>query len=134
MIIGKTRTNQPVESSKEFDDKVKYLPLPATSEQGGKVLAVNSGGTGYQLKDPATVNSVDMANIVDADGHNRFIEGNIATEEIEGVTWAYARWSLSGTHLMCVLAGTIEDETALRILIWDIYIVLKEELDRILSE
>lgn len=50
MIIGKTRTNQPVESSKEFDDKVKYLPLPATASQDGKVLAVNSGGTGYELK------------------------------------------------------------------------------------
>ena len=50
MIIGKTRTNQPVESDAGLDAKLVNLPLPATSGQGGKVLAVNSGGTGYELK------------------------------------------------------------------------------------
>ena len=50
MIIGKTRTNQPVESDKALDDKLVNLPLPATTSQGGKVLAVNSAGTGYELK------------------------------------------------------------------------------------
>lgn len=50
MVIGKTRTNQPVESDAGLDAKLVNLPLPATASQGGKVLAVNSAGTGYELK------------------------------------------------------------------------------------
>jgi len=44
-------------------------------------------------------------NIVDKDGNKRFIEGNIATGTITDVIFTYAKWSLSGTHLMIVLAG-----------------------------
>ena len=54
-----------------------------------------------------------IENIKDSDGHNRFVEGNISTSAITGVTFNYAKWSLSGTHLMFVLAGTIEDGTSL---------------------
>lgn len=49
--------------------------------------------------------------IIDKDGHKRFIEGNGSPEEISGITSTYCKWSLSGTHLMCVYAGTIADET-----------------------
>lgn len=52
MIIGKTRTNQPVESNETLDAKLVNLPLPATTGQGGKVLAVKSDGTGYELVAP----------------------------------------------------------------------------------
>ena len=53
--------------------------------------------------------------IADADGHARFIEGeiNLNSAVPEGVTKTYGRWSLSGTHLMIVIAGTIENTTAL---------------------
>lgn len=54
-----------------------------------------------------------LENIQDKDGHNRFIEGDITMETIEGVTQTYGKWSLSGTHLMIVLAGNIADTTAL---------------------
>lgn len=48
-------------------------------------------------------------NIVDKDGHKRFVEGNGApNHDITGFTASYCKWSLSGTHLMCVLAGTFE--------------------------
>ena len=50
-------------------------------------------------------------NIVDKDGHKRFIEGNITTPAMTGITFNYAKWSLSGTHLMIVLAFT-NDENA----------------------
>lgn len=51
--------------------------------------------------------------IVDKDGHNRFHEGIVTLSEIEGVSMTYGRWSLSGTHLMIVLALSIADTTAL---------------------
>lgn len=41
--------------------------------------------------------------IVDADGNQRFIEGDIEGYELpEGITLSYGKWSLSGTHLMFV--------------------------------
>ena len=42
--------------------------------------------------------------IVDKDGHKRFIEGNIEIKEIEGVTKQYGKWSLSGSHLLIVVS------------------------------
>ena len=52
--------------------------------------------------------------IVDKDAHKRFIEGegDIVLEQ-EGVDFTYAKWSLSGSHLLLVIAGTVEDETVL---------------------
>lgn len=52
-----------------------------------------------------------LEEIKDADGHNRFIEGDGEPLELEGFTTAYCRWSLSGTHLMMVLAGSFADGT-----------------------
>ena len=46
-----------------------------------------------------------MSSIVDSDGHKRFVTGDISAQTISGVTFTYAKWSLSGTHLMFVLAG-----------------------------
>ena len=42
-------------------------------------------------------------NIVDKDGHKRFIEGDITFENITGVSKVYGKWSLSGNHLMIVI-------------------------------
>lgn len=47
-------------------------------------------------------------NIVDKDGHARFIEGDINLLQSETIfEKVYGKWSLSGTHLMLVLAGKI---------------------------
>lgn len=46
-------------------------------------------------------------NITDKDGHNRFIEGDITIEDITGITQLYGKWSLSGSHLLIVVAITI---------------------------
>ena len=51
----------------------------------------------------------DISTLIDKDGHPRFIEGSIETVETTGITFSYAKWSLSGTHLMIVLAGTMEN-------------------------
>ena len=47
-------------------------------------------------------------NIVDKDGHERFIEGEGTPIEREGVNSSYCKWSLSGSHLMLVLCLDIE--------------------------
>ena len=55
----------------------------------------------------------DISTLVDASGNPRFIEGDGEGLEQEGVTISYCKWSLSGTHLMCVCAGTIANTTVL---------------------
>ena len=50
--------------------------------------------------------------IVDSQGNKRFIEGDLTIANITGLTDTYAKWSLSGTHLMIVLAGDVANETA----------------------
>ena len=49
----------------------------------------------------------------DEAGHQRFIEGDITFNEIEGLTQTYGKWSLSGSHLLIVIAGSIANETAI---------------------
>lgn len=53
----------------------------------------------------------DISNLVDSKGNPRFVEANIIPETITGLTFTYCKWSLSGTHLMIVLAGTCENVT-----------------------
>ena len=55
------------------------------------------------------VNANQLEGILDKDGHNRFIEGDLTVATKEGVTATYSKWSLSGTHLMLVLAITIDN-------------------------
>ena len=54
-------------------------------------------------------------NIVDKDGHKRFIEGDVELTETlpSGVTKTYGKWSLSGSHLMIVVAGNFADGTSI---------------------
>ena len=51
-------------------------------------------------------------NIIDKDGHARFIEGSFTPHETTGFTFNYCKWALSGTHLLIVLAGVVANETA----------------------
>lgn len=72
---------------------------------------------GYQITiedDEVTITDggILMDSIVDSQGHKRFIEGNGVPNTIEGFTFSYCKWSLSGTHLMIVLAGSVANETA----------------------
>lgn len=54
---------------------------------------------------------------VEADGDTSarplLVEGDGVGIEQEGVTISYCKWSLSGTHLMMVVAGTVADTTVL---------------------
>ena len=60
-----------------------------------------------------TNGGVLLDDIVDSQGIKRFIEGNLVTQTVEGVTFTYGKWSLSGTHLMIVLAGDVAANTTL---------------------
>jgi hypothetical protein len=67
-------------------------------------------------KEIATVESLrkdGITSLKDAQGNPRFVEGDITMEAIEGITQTYGKWSLSGTHLMIVLEGTIANNTTL---------------------
>lgn len=48
-----------------------------------------------------------MERIIDTNGNFRFIEGNLTFEETL-IEMSYGKWSLSGTHLMLVIAGTFK--------------------------
>ena len=66
------------------------------------------------VEQEAEVNGLKaFENIVDKDGHARFIEGDITIEDITGISQSYGKWALSGTHLLIVLALTAEDTTAI---------------------
>ena len=58
------------------------------------------------VEQEAEVNGLKaFENIVDKDGHKRFIEGDITLKNTlpEGITKVYAKWSLSGSHLTIVI-------------------------------
>lgn len=63
---------------------------------------------GQEFEDAVLSCDTSFENIVDKDGHKRFIEGDITIETIGGITQKYGKWSLSGTHLIIVIA--IESE------------------------
>jgi hypothetical protein len=46
--------------------------------------------------------------IEDANGNNRFVEGDITIGTFTGVTQTYGKWSLCGTHLLIVIGLSIE--------------------------
>lgn len=52
-------------------------------------------------------------NIVDKDGHKRFVEGDIELPDNVPFTKEYGKWSLSGTHLLIVLVLDVPDGTVL---------------------
>lgn len=57
--------------------------------------------------DPTQGGGATLDDIVDSQGHKRFIEGNGTPATITGLAEPYCKWSLSGTHLMVVFAGTL---------------------------
>lgn len=54
-------------------------------------------------------------NFNDKNGNARFVEANGNALSQTGFTSLYCKWSLSGTHLIAVLAGTIEPNTTITI-------------------
>ena len=57
--------------------------------------------------DPTQGGGATLDDIVDSQDRKRFIEGEGVLSEVPNYTFTYNKWSLSGTHLMLVLAGTV---------------------------
>lgn len=78
--------------------------------KGGKTITIESDG---DITESGDVENPTLETIKDKNGNLRFIEGNVAIPTISGLTFTYNKWSISGTHLMIVLAGEIEDATTI---------------------
>lgn len=72
----------------------------------GQVLTAN-GQSGASWGFPG------MERIIDLNDNFRFVEGSGTNQQISGVTFTYSKFSLSGTHLMIVLAGQISNGSSL---------------------
>lgn len=77
--------------------------------KGGKTITIENDGDITEVGDLLTI----MENIVDKDGNKRFIETDGTPSTKEGLTITYNKCSLSGTHLMIVLAGNIANSTVI---------------------
>ena len=66
-----------------------------------------------ELKEMVDLIKKNVNTLVDSDGHDRFIEGDITIETITGVTQTYGKWALCGYHLMIAVAGSIDNGTTL---------------------
>lgn len=88
----KTRTNQPVEG-----DELDNLKLSGDLELEGDMSIDEDSKVAI------------FENIVDKDGHNRFIECDIEllSNLPSGTEKLYGKWSLSGSHLMIVVAFSL---------------------------
>ena len=64
--------------------------------------------------DPTGGGGATLEDIVDSAGNKRFIEGDGETS-ITAFTNLYKKWSLSGSHLMCVFAGKNESGSSYQI-------------------
>ena len=67
----------------------------------------------YNSEDKTIIAEPQMENIVDKDGHNRFIEGDIVLDSgvPEGYSKIYGKWSLCGSHLLIVICYEIPAST-----------------------
>ena len=74
--------------------------LDGLEVDGTKYKVGGSGGT------------ITLDRIVDSQGNKRFVEEN-GFGNSEYLTIKYCKWSLSGTHLMCVLSATLSANTLL---------------------
>ena len=84
--------------------------------KGGKTITITSANAVSESGNiQQTTENFDalMENIVDSAGNKRFIEGDGVVPTIEGLTVSYCKWSLSGSHLMLVVSGTIADGTTI---------------------
>lgn len=108
VIVDIDATNDKLEInlSAELQAKLaRVLLKPSSAPSTRKVVTIDTNGV--QDNVDGTELTTLMNNIVDSHGNKRFVEWNLNTAAINGITYTYAKASLSGTHLMLVIAGTI---------------------------
>lgn len=103
------------------DLRIEVVFEEKTDEVGNKYFDIKTAKYLYNknviIDGDLTVggNAKLFENIVDKDGHLRFIEGNgaVATDIHINEEGLYCKWSLSGSHLMFVLAGSFDSGTSI---------------------
>ena len=85
-------------------------PVDITALEGQTIAPAIVNAT-TSMSAPSFSGVTEFENIKDSSGNKRFVEGNLSARTISGFTFDYAKWSLSGTHLMLVLAGSCESGT-----------------------
>lgn len=75
--------------------------ITGDAEVGGDLSVTDDAQIGGDLE--VTGDAKLFENIVDKDGHKRFVDGDITMATGTVPTKVYGKWSLSGTHLMFVL-------------------------------
>ena len=89
----------------------RVLLTPSSAPTSRKVVTIATNGK--QDNVDGTELTTLMSNIVDSQGHKRFIEDDI-TINSSAFNKEFAKWSLSGTHLMCRFVGSIVEEFKFR--------------------
>ena len=111
------------------DQKHTYI---VTYKEEGQGICLSYFAAGYSetvsfdyVDGEWVYNSTDITNenlmeeIRDASGNLRFIEGEGTNAVITGLTINYNKWSLSGSHLMLVVAGVLDsnyDESVTKVI------------------
>ena len=88
-----------------------------TITKSGTSIIITKGGKTITIANDNTITNVGdiqplMENIVDSQGNKRFVEGE-GTNSPNTINITYNKWSLSGSHLMLVIAGNIENGTSI---------------------
>lgn len=101
----------------EFNETENYCilsfdSLNFTELEGGELSYCLFNHSDYELNTYNLYHS-NLEGIRDSLGHKRFVEGDITCETIAGLTQTYGKWSLSGSHLMVVIAGNFENGTVM---------------------
>ena len=81
--------------------------------EGGTLEFLNTYSQAVPNEVAYLFNAVTLNNIVDSKGNPRFVEGEGTPATITGFTATQCKWSLSGTHLMLVLAGSVANGTTI---------------------
>lgn len=91
--------------NKYWDIKTAKVLLSIDEAIGGDLDVTGDASIGGDLEVTGKVNGkIAFEDIEDALGQKRFIEDDITINEVTGVSKIYGKWSLSGTHLLIVLA------------------------------
>ena len=115
VIVDVDNDKLEIHLSDELQAKLaRMLLTPSSAPTTRKVVTIDTNGV--QDNVDGTELTTLMSNIVDSHGNKRFVEGNgtVATP-VEGLTITYNKWSLSGSHIMFVLAGTFANATELAV-------------------
>ena len=94
----------------DFRDGINCIDSVEVDNNGHLIVVLTSGET---IDAGSVYYPTKLEDIEDSNGHKRFIQGNGSPLVDTGVNITYCKWSLSGTHLMMVIAGVIDYQKTL---------------------